>query len=121
MERVEYRDEHGNILDEDQVKALEGKVSFSTKYETRTRVLDKAGNEIADVIGEPEGEDSFAGTLAEAQEPSSEFEGKPSAEPPIVNVAADLKKEAKVDADAASPQQAEPEGDASAATGKDEL
>ncbi len=45
-ERVEYRDQDGNILDEEQVKALEGKVEFRTRYETRTRVVDANGNEI---------------------------------------------------------------------------
>lgn len=52
-EKVEYRDQDGNLLNEEQVSALEGKVSFSTRYETRTRVLDADGNEI---------EDSSAGT-----------------------------------------------------------
>ena len=47
-ERVEYRDEQGNILDKEAVEKLEGKVSFSTRYETRTRVIDGDGNEIAD-------------------------------------------------------------------------
>ncbi len=45
-EKVEYRDQDGNILNEEQVKALEGKVSFKTRYETRTRVVDAQGNEI---------------------------------------------------------------------------
>jgi len=45
-ESVEYRDQDGNLLDEEQVKALEGKVEFKTRYETKTRVLDAAGNEI---------------------------------------------------------------------------
>ncbi|KAK4188967.1 Dolichyl-phosphate-mannose-protein mannosyltransferase-domain-containing protein [Podospora australis] len=45
-ERVEYRDQDGNILNEEQVKALEGKVEFKTRYETRTRVIDDAGNEV---------------------------------------------------------------------------
>lgn len=45
-ERVEYRDQDGNILDPEQVKALEGKVEFKTRYETRTRVVDALGNEI---------------------------------------------------------------------------
>lgn len=40
-EKVEYRDEDGNLLDEAQVAALEGKVSFSTRYETRTRMVDQ--------------------------------------------------------------------------------
>ncbi|KAI8957410.1 glycosyltransferase family 39 protein [Daldinia sp. FL1419] len=45
-ERVEYRDQDGNLLNEEQVKALEGKVEFKTKYETRTRVVDANGNEV---------------------------------------------------------------------------
>jgi dolichyl-phosphate-mannose-protein mannosyltransferase len=47
-ERVEYRDQDGNLLDESQVAALESdsKVSFKTKYETRTRLVDANGNEI---------------------------------------------------------------------------
>lgn len=56
-EKVEYRDQDGNILDEEQVAALEGKVSFETRYETRTRVIDANGNEIADG---PVGADGFA-------------------------------------------------------------
>lgn len=38
--RVEFRDEHGNVLDEDLVSSLrqEGKVSFETRYETKTRL-----------------------------------------------------------------------------------
>lgn len=48
-ERVEYRDEHGNLLDEAQVFSLaaEGKVTLKTKYETKTRIVDKDGNEVA--------------------------------------------------------------------------
>lgn len=45
-ERVEYRDQDGNLLNEEEVAALKGKVSFETRYETRTRVVDAAGNEI---------------------------------------------------------------------------
>ncbi|RDW63878.1 hypothetical protein BP5796_10380 [Coleophoma crateriformis] len=45
-EKVEYRDQDGNLLDPEQVKSLEGKVSFKTRYETRTRMVDAAGNEI---------------------------------------------------------------------------
>ncbi|KAJ4259590.1 Dolichyl-phosphate-mannose--protein mannosyltransferase 1 [Fusarium torreyae] len=50
-EKVEYRDQDGNLLDPEQVKALEGKVEFKTKYETKTRVVDEEGNEVP----EPEG------------------------------------------------------------------
>ena len=45
-ELVEYRDQDGNLLDEEQVKALEGQVEFATKYETRYRVLDADGKYI---------------------------------------------------------------------------
>lgn len=47
-EKIEYRDQDGNLLDAAQVSALaeEGKVTFKTKYETRTRMVDAAGNEI---------------------------------------------------------------------------
>lgn len=45
-ERIEYRDQDGNLLDEEQVKALEGKVEFKTRYETRTRLIDAQGNEV---------------------------------------------------------------------------
>ncbi|RMZ81284.1 hypothetical protein DV737_g2558, partial [Chaetothyriales sp. CBS 132003] len=48
QEFVEYRDEAGNVLSEEQVLALkaEGKASFETKYETRTRLVDELGNEV---------------------------------------------------------------------------
>ena len=45
-EKVEYHDEHGNVLNEEQVNKLRGKVSFQTRYETRTRIIDAAGNEL---------------------------------------------------------------------------
>ncbi|KAF1814530.1 protein mannosyltransferase 1 [Eremomyces bilateralis CBS 781.70] len=46
-ENVEYHDEHGNTLNDEQVSALQGKVSFQTRYETRTRIVDADGNEIS--------------------------------------------------------------------------
>jgi dolichyl-phosphate-mannose-protein mannosyltransferase len=47
-EKIEYRDEDGNLLNEEQVKSLiaEGSASLQTKYETRTRIVDANGNEI---------------------------------------------------------------------------
>lgn len=56
-EKVEYRDQDGNILNEEEVAALKGKVSFETRYETRTRTVDAAGNEI---VEEPEAADGYA-------------------------------------------------------------
>lgn len=49
-ERIEYRDQDGNILDPEQVKDLEGKVEFKTRYETRTRMINDAGEEIEEVV-----------------------------------------------------------------------
>ena len=54
-ERIEYRDQDGNLLDEEQVASLEGKVEFSTRYETRTRILDAAGKEIGEGSAGAEG------------------------------------------------------------------
>ncbi len=51
-ERIEYRDQDGNLLDPEQVKELVGKVSFRTKYETKTRLVDADGNLLSDA---PEG------------------------------------------------------------------
>lgn len=47
-ERIEYRDEAGNIVDPEEVSRLqkEGKISLQTKYQTQTRVIDEYGNEI---------------------------------------------------------------------------
>ena len=50
-ERVEYRDQDGNLLDPELVKEMEGKVEFQTRYETRTRVVDAFGNEIPEPVG----------------------------------------------------------------------
>ena len=47
-EKIEYRDQDGNLLNAEQVEELKGKVSFETKYETSTRILDAAGNEVKD-------------------------------------------------------------------------
>lgn len=55
-ERIEYRDQDGNILNEEQVKSLEGKVEFKTRYETRTRMVDADGNEFEAPLGGEAGE-----------------------------------------------------------------
>lgn len=47
---MEYRDQDGNLLDPEEVKALEGKVEFKTKYETKTRVVDEQGNEVQEPV-----------------------------------------------------------------------
>ena len=50
-ERIEYRDQDGNLLDPEIVKELEGEVEFQTRYETRIRVVDPLGNEIPEPVG----------------------------------------------------------------------
>lgn len=45
-EHVEYRDAEGNLLNDEQIAELSGKVEFKTRYETRTRVVDSEGNEV---------------------------------------------------------------------------
>lgn len=121
LEKVEYRDEAGNILNEEQVKALEGKVSFSTKYETKTRLIDEAGNDVVEVEGLEEVDASSAGTLAEAEEPSTDFAGEASGAPPKVNVDSDLKKEVKVESSEQEDSKAQPASDANSATAHEEL
>ena len=51
-EHIEYRDEEGNVLNDEQVKALEGLVEFKTRYETKTRLLDEYGNELPEGYGQ---------------------------------------------------------------------
>ncbi|KAF7546643.1 hypothetical protein G7Z17_g8282 [Cylindrodendrum hubeiense] len=68
-EKIEYRDQDGNLLDPEQVKSLEGKVEFKTKYETQTRVVDEAGNE----INAPEG--GWPEDLAGVAPPHPDVEG----------------------------------------------
>jgi dolichyl-phosphate-mannose-protein mannosyltransferase len=96
-EKVEYRDQDGNLLDEEQVKALEGKVSFKTRYETRTRLVDAQGNEIA----QPE-DSSVAPPHPDVDGPERETVGVPEqaakAGPNSQrDVEADEKKERKVE------------------------
>lgn len=119
-EKIEYRDEHGNLLDAEQVAALEGKVSFKTRYETRTRVVDAAGNEVADEALLPEAmaaaEPGTKGTYADGQNP--ETVGPPQDEasqtPPTVDVEGDRAKEASIEA--AGSGEARPASEGSEAT-----
>ena len=94
-EKIEYRDEDGNLLDDEQVKALEGKVSFSTRYETRTRLVDEDGNEVY----QGEDEAGVAGTSPDGVDPMSgndAGEGEASTLPGKVGVKEDLAKERRV-------------------------
>lgn len=72
-EKIEYRDQDGNLLDQAQVAELEGKVSFQTRYETRTRVLDADGNEV---------DDESAGVKGTAPPSAADREPETAAEQP---------------------------------------
>ncbi|KAK5014762.1 Dolichyl-phosphate-mannose--protein mannosyltransferase 1, partial [Cryomyces antarcticus] len=116
-EKIEYRDESGNLLNDEQVKELEGRVSFKTRYETRTRLVDQMGNEIHDGILEPDTE-GVAGTIAEGENPPTSGVPETLAKevPASVAVSDDVEKEKSVEmSDAGS---ARPESSAGEATTK---
>ncbi|KAF2197032.1 dolichyl-phosphate-mannose-protein mannosyltransferas-like protein 1 [Delitschia confertaspora ATCC 74209] len=102
-ERIEYRDENGRILDEEEVKSLEGKVSFKTRYETRTRIVDSQGNEIYEALV---GQQEVAGPGVAPPHPDVEGrnpetgdvkEAEASEAPPTVAVEEDEAKEKSVE------------------------
>lgn len=108
-EKVEYRDENGNVLDPAQVEALRGQVEFSTRYETRTRLVDGAGNELYNKVVEGSHDGHVPGpgngNSHVAEKPDPEPETVPAApapgasdEPAHVDVGDDLVKEEYVEA-----------------------
>lgn len=116
-EKVEYRDQDGNLLDEEQVKALEGKVSFKTRYETRTRLVDAQGNEIPS----PPEEAAVAPPHPDVDGPDRETVGVPEQEVKAApneqsEVEADESKEQKVAASSKSGA-AKPASEGNEATG----
>lgn len=121
-EKVEFRDEDGNLLDEEQVKALEGKVSFSTRYETRTRLVDAAGNEIEGIVdGEAIG--GNAGTKAEGVEqetPEAKGQGDANNKPAQAPIGNDRVNEAIAEAKSKDGR-AKPEDEAGQETAHGEL
>jgi dolichyl-phosphate-mannose-protein mannosyltransferase len=112
-ERVEYRDENGRVLNDDEVSALAGKVSFKTRYETRTRIVDAQGNEIYEGLVDARGdaeepvddpanadEPGVAGTIAEGSNPETQQEAdapEASEVPPTVEVVEDQQKEKSIE------------------------
>ncbi|KAH8802747.1 Dolichyl-phosphate-mannose-protein mannosyltransferase-domain-containing protein [Xylogone sp. PMI_703] len=115
-ERVEYRDQDGNLLSPEQVKALEGKVSFKTRYETRTRLVDANGNEIQEIVdgGEapvapphPDTDGANPETVGQEEPESKE---SPNEQP---QVATDESKEEKIEK---SEAEAKPASEANEAT-----
>jgi len=71
-EHVEYRDQDGNLLDLEQVKALEGQVEFETKYETRYRMLDEDGKYI-----EVDAEDAVPESREKQEQPKGQGQKLP--------------------------------------------
>lgn len=107
-ERVEYRDQDGNLLNDEQVASLmaEGKASFSTKYETETKLVDEFGN----IIPEPK---SVAPDHpdVEGQNPDTKGSSDASRKP----AQADIPSEAADNKEVRSPE-AQPASEASEAT-----
>jgi dolichyl-phosphate-mannose-protein mannosyltransferase len=125
-ERIEYRDENGRILDDEEVAELAGKVSFKTRYETRTRIVDAQGNEIYEGLvnahgAEAQGGEEEAGVApphpdVEGQNPETQQESEPaeaSDTPPTVEVVEDQQKERSIEQET---QEAKPASEAQAAT-----
>lgn len=120
-ERVEYRDENGRILNEDEVAALADKVSFKTRYETRTRIVDAQGNEIYEGLVDARDaaeEHGVAPPHPDVEGRNPETAEAPAASeaselPPTVEVVEDQKKEQSIEQDAG---EAKPASEAKAAT-----
>lgn len=120
-ERVEYRDENGRILNDDEVEALAGKVSFKTRYETRTRIVDAQGNEIYEALVDSHGPAEEQGVApphpdAEGRNPETQEQeqaAEASEVPPTVEAAADQEKEKSVEQ---QKNDAKPASEAQAAT-----
>lgn len=103
-ERIEYRDQDGNLLNDEQVKSLmdEGKAKFETKYETKTRLVDEQGNEVQEALA-PDHPD------VEGQNPDTKGvpEGQANKKPADAQAGSSLKEKQK---------EAKPASDASEAT-----
>lgn len=118
-ERIEYRDENGRVLEEDEVSALAGKVSFKTRYETRTRIVDAQGNEIHEELVDArvvEGQGvAPPHPDVEGRNPETKEKGEAEASdaPPTVEAVEDQKKEKSVEA---QKNDAKPASEAQAAT-----
>jgi len=112
-EKVEYRDQDGNLLDPEQVKALEGKVTFKTRYETRTRMVDSAGNEVdqEDINVAPPHPDVDNVDPETVGIPDAKFEAAPASQSDVQED--ELKEEA---IDSSKRGEAKPTGDVPEAT-----
>lgn len=115
-ERIEYRDQDGNLLSEEEVSALvaEGNASFNTVYETQTKIIDENGNVVSSVA--PEHPD------AEGANPDTKGQSQASKEPAEAEVSIDdareevLKKPKPASDTQVAASDASPPADASEAT-----
>ena len=127
-ERIEYRDENGRVLDDEQVAALAGKVSFKTRYETRTRVVDAQGNEIYEGLVDAHGDEPAppseqAGVApphpdVDGRNPETQVDSdaaEVSEVPPTVEVKEDQQKEKSIEQEKQAGE-AKPASEAQAAT-----
>lgn len=120
-ERIEYRDENGRVLDDEEVAALAGKVSFKTRYETRTRIIDGEGKEIYEGLVAAHDEAEEHGVApphpdVEGRNPETQSEAEaPEASvlPPTVDAVEDQQKEQTIEEQTI---EAKPASDAHAAT-----
>lgn len=120
-ERIEYRDENGRILNDDEVSALAGKVSFKTRYETRTRIVDGQGNEVYEGLVDSHDDAEEHGVApphpdAEGRNPETQEQAEApeaSEAPPTVEVVEDQQKEKSVED---QQEEAQPASEAQAAT-----
>ncbi|KAK6353450.1 hypothetical protein TWF696_005414 [Orbilia brochopaga] len=72
-EKVEYRDQDGRLLSEEEVqKLMQDGVSFETKYATKTRVIDQDGNLVSVEGDEVPEEPKVVPQEPEAVEPSTQ-------------------------------------------------
>lgn len=116
-EKIEFRDQDGNLLTEEQVAELKGKVDFETKYETRTRVVGDDGKELPVPEGGWEGKVGGAGVAP----PHPDVDG---VDEKTVGKEAGSVKEAAASRDGereAEGSKAKPASEGKEATRKDEL
>lgn len=105
---IEYRDENGNILDPAEIEAMKDQISFETRYETRTRLVDLANGHTA-LEGDDTEEKSYAGTIALGENPeTSAVESVVGETPASAAVGDDVQKEMSVEAEAERTADAQP-------------
>ncbi|EQL36565.1 dolichyl-phosphate-mannose-protein mannosyltransferase [Blastomyces dermatitidis ATCC 26199] len=113
LESVVYRDQDGNILNDEEVAVLgrDGNVSFETRYETKTRIIDGHGREVGGEQPAPHHPD------AEGQNPETAGKGGGAGDAPVDKPASVLGDEKSVERDERKPK---PASEGNEATRKNE-